>query len=109
MKFEFKYDDCGLKNMIKKLETAGKSTEGKHSFNEIFPPAFMRKYTNYSDIDNFLENCGFPYKTDEEFKAIPDDAFDEYVRKSSRFKSWKEMLDTGSQELFNRNLKKAGL
>lgn len=109
MGLEFKFDDSGLKSMIKKLEKVGNAMEGKHSFYEMFPPEFMRKYTSYSDIESFMDNCGFPHKTDEEFKAIPDDAFNAYVRKSSKFKSWQEMLDTATQELLDRNMKSAGL
>lgn len=109
MSVEFKFDDSGLKSMIKKLEKAGNATKGEHSFYELFPPEFMKSYTNYSDIDSFMNNCGFPHETEEEFKAIPDDAFDAYVRKSSKFESWQDMLDSASQDLFNRNMTSAGL
>ena len=90
--------------MMKKMDAAGKATEGKHSFYEMFPPELMRKYTNYSDLESFLNNCGFPHKTGEEFKAIPDVAFDEYVRKSSKFSSWREMLDAAGGKLLSREL-----
>ena len=109
MGLEFTFDDSGLKRMVKKLEHIGDKVDGKHSFNEMFPTEFMKEYTNYSDIDSFMNNCGFPYKTDDEFKAIPDDVFDDYVRNSSKFDSWHEMLNAAGEELVRRELKAEGL
>lgn len=80
--------DKFLKNLLERL----KALEGTHEvpFDEAFSEDFMRQHTNVNSMDAFLSQGG--YGTDQEsFQAIPDDEFDEYVKKHSDFDSWYEM------------------
>ena len=81
-----------------------KSLSGTYSFDELFPPAFMRKYTEFPNIHAFLEACGFPAATKEEFEAIPDASFDEYVKSKTQFKDWANMQDVAANELIAAKL-----
>lgn len=61
-------------------------------FNDLFAPEFMRLYTQYNSIEEFLSSGGFDVSSDEDYESIPDEAIDAYVLKTTNFNSWKEML-----------------
>jgi hypothetical protein len=92
--------DIRLEHFQKNLEKASKELDGKHqvSFDNIFTNSFMRKYTSVSNFDEFLTAGGFEVNSEEDFEAIPDDDMDNYVRKSTEFSSWQEMLNTAGEE-----------
>ncbi|HBV88168.1 MAG TPA: hypothetical protein DEF42_16310 [Desulfosporosinus sp.] len=52
----------------------------------------MRHYTQYESIDELLSSGGFVVNSEEDYEAIPDEAIDAHVRKTTNFLSWKEML-----------------
>lgn len=62
------------------------------SFTELFTSDFMRHYTQYESIDELLSSGGFVVNSEEDYEAIPDEAIDAHVRKTTNFLSWKEML-----------------
>ena len=95
-----------LGKQLKKMAKSAKSMEGTHrySFDELFPLEFMSKYTRCTNIDEFVDNCGYPANNNKEFEAIPEKELNEYVRKVTNFSSWNEMFDTASEELFAEKL-----
>lgn len=54
--------------------------------NEIYTPAFMRKYTVYTSFEEFLRISGFTMETE-----LPNPEFDDYVSKTTKFDSWSDM------------------
>lgn len=84
-----------------------KNVSGQHkvSFAEIFDSKFMRKYTNFSSFEQFLESGNFVVNSQKDFEAIPDADMDIHVRKVTRFSSWKEMLTEAAKQ---NTLKKLG-
>lgn len=74
------------------------------SFGELFIPEFMQKYTSFNSFDDLLTAGGFEVNSQEDFKAIPDDVFDEHIAKHTNFSSWDEMLGTAGTEYASRKL-----
>lgn len=68
------------------------------SFDKLFTRSFMLKYTRYSSIDALLEAGGFHAKTDEEFGAIPQKELDAHIKKTTKFRSWEEMLGEATDQ-----------
>lgn len=105
MKFEF--DISGLDELQKELEqqikNAGKlNGENEVSFNELFPDSFMKRYTNFDNIDIFEEKSKFNWK---DIENIPDNELDSFVSKNTTFKNWEGMLNTATQLWVNKELK----
>lgn len=75
-----------------------------YSFDDLFPNSFMRKYTQHSTFDEFLKNCGYPVNTQEQFDAIPANALDNYVKKTTSFSSWEDMQQVALNALFLRRI-----
>lgn len=85
---------------LKRMEKAAKDLENTHSvsFNELFTSSFMRKYTNFTDFDVFLEAGNFIVNSQEDFEAIPDSELDSHVSKTTKFSSWEDMLGKAGEE-----------
>lgn len=97
MKFEI--DDSGMKEFVANLEQASKKAEKlkrnpKVSFDDLFNPVFMTKFTNYDAIDSFLLAAGIDPTSQESFDAFPQAKLDEFVAANSHFSSFQEMFDT---------------
>lgn len=62
------------------------------SFDKLFTPAFMSKYTDFSSFEELLEKGGFVVNSQEDFENIPDDEFDQHIHKNTKFDKWEDML-----------------
>jgi hypothetical protein len=51
----------------------------------------MAQYTQRESLPEFVRAGGFVVESAEDFKAIPDEAFDAYVRQHTEFADWREM------------------
>ena len=98
------YDNRGLKRLQENLEQIG----GTHNVPllELLSPPFMSKHTDYSTFEAMLEASPFKVETAEDFKAIPDEEWEVYVRKATRFDSWQEMQKEAGVEWLRANLLK---
>jgi len=93
MRFEMK----GLDEIQKKLhdlEVRAKQMRGEHKIpvNEVLTVEFMRQHTKFGSFDEMIEASGQKVESAEDFDAIPDDVWDDFVRTTTEFKSWEAML-----------------
>lgn len=65
---------------------------------EILTPEFLQATSSVSSFDELLDKSGFKVETQEDFVAIPDEEFDQYIRSISSFNSWSDMLDCASEK-----------
>lgn len=89
-----------LQKQLKQMERAAKSLENTHSvsFDELFSNSFMRKYTQFSNFDEFLKAGNFIVNSQEDFEAIPDNEMDLHVGRATKFSSWQDMLGKAGEE-----------
>ncbi len=73
-------------------------------FEELFDRSFMRRFTHCRSFERFLAGGRFRVRSQAEFEALPEEAMDAYVRRVTRFSSWKEMLDTATDLYARRQL-----
>jgi len=105
----FELDVRGLKefaNTLDELAKKAKQLKGENQvpFSEIFTPAFMRKYTNFTTIDKMIEASGYQVNSAEDFKAIPDAPWDSFVQQRTKFSNWEEMVQKAGLEWTSRKL-----
>jgi hypothetical protein len=67
-------------------------------FSDLFTTSFMRKYTHYRSFDKFLAGGRFNLTCQKDFEDLPEDRMDAHVRKTTRFRSWQEMIDTATDK-----------
>lgn len=65
---------------------------------DILTPAFVSKHTGFSDVDEMLRASGFEIRTTEDFAAVPDGRWDEFIRSISSFPDWSSMLGAAGKE-----------
>lgn len=97
-----------IKNQLKELEKKLKKADGYASFNELFNKDFMRKYTDFSSIEEFFKFGGFEVNTQEDYNNLSQEELDKVVREKTKFKTWEEMLHCAGKEEMVRRLKKQG-
>jgi hypothetical protein len=85
-----------LNDMQRKAEAL--NGEHKVSFSELFTTSFMQDNTNFATIDALIEAGGFKVETMDDFKAIPDELWDEHIAKTTKFANWHEMMEEAGAE-----------
>lgn len=99
----------GLDELQKKLEDLAKNAEaldGRHNVpvSELLTDGFVSQYTSFSSVDEMFTASGFKIETQEDFAAVPDTEWDNYIRSISRFDGWQSMLGAAGQEWAKRKL-----
>ena len=57
----------------------------------------MTKYTNFDSFQNLLDKSTFVVKSAEDFRAIPDEDWNNYIKNNTCFDSWNEMQEKAVQ------------
>ncbi len=101
----FELDTSGFDELRDKLEDLGAKGDELDGSNEVslpelFPETFMKKYTEFEDIEEFLEDSNFEIESNNEF----DDISDEFVNSNTQFNGTEEMLSKGAQLWTKRQL-----
>jgi hypothetical protein len=102
-----KFKMTGLDEIRKKLENLQRRAQninGPVPFEDLFPPEFMRRYTEFKSIEEMLNGFGTPIASTEDFERIPGAEWSAYVTAKTRFKSWDEMQSKAGQEYVERRL-----
>ena len=88
-----------LEKALKKMQDGAKELESQKEvpFDDLFTSMFMSKYTNFNSFDDLLEAGDFDVQSQEDFLNIPDDIFDEYISKNTRFSDWEDMLGKATE------------
>lgn len=93
-----------LNELAQNLEQLSQRSEV--SSEELFNPEFMAQHTQSTSFSEFVRAGGFIFDSAEDFKAIPDAAFDEHVCQSTDFSDWREMQLAAAREWARQQLLK---
>lgn len=95
-----------LQKRLKHMEQAARELDGTHEIplSELLTPSFMRKYTRFSTFDELMNAGGFKAETTEEFKSIPEGPFDAHIAATTKFRSWKDMIQTATNQYISKKL-----
>lgn len=80
-----------LNRNLQELQRQAENLSGPVKFDDLFPPEFMRRYTNVKSIDELLAASGRTINSTEDFEAIPGDEWDRVVSTNTQFANWEEM------------------
>lgn len=95
MGFESEFNDSGFDEFQKEFEKKRKEAEGKVTLDQLLTSSFMKKYTDYNDLDSFAEASDIDFSDPAE--AIESKEWDSYVKDNSPFSGWDEMIKTAGQ------------
>jgi hypothetical protein len=90
----------GLDDVVRKLERLSQKAQaldGSHSvpLKDLLTGDFLRLHTSgkCGSLDEWFASSPFKIENQADFQAIPDGPWDEYVRSTTAFLSWRAMLD----------------
>ncbi len=89
-----------LFSKLSDLQQKARALDGSHSvpFTELFTDEFMLRNTEFSSITGMIEASGFKVEFPEDFAAIPDEPWDQFIAQRTRFTSWEDMKAAAGRE-----------
>lgn len=99
-----KIDSSGFdKKMSRLSKQAKKMNDQPIPITTLMSSTFMKKYTSYSDIQDFFD--ANPLNEYEHFEDVPPNILDSHVKNTTNFQSWQEMMEKAGQEYLVSQLK----
>lgn len=80
-------DEQELKHKLQKM--AAENPQREVSYQQLFSPSFMQKYTGFANFAFFMQNLKVQDFSD--LTALDQNELDAYVKNNSHFKTWAEM------------------
>ena len=96
-----------LQRNLQRLGDRARALDGTHSvpLSELLHPGFIRAHVRgCSTVEEWFQKSGFKVDSTDDFKAIPDAEWDAYIRSSTSFSSWEDMLKAAGTEMVKRKL-----
>jgi hypothetical protein len=83
-----------LQKTLNDLKNKVESISGEQSvpISELLTPDFLATCSTFAAADEMFDRSGFKVDSQEDFAAIPDDLWEEFIRSNTSFLSWREML-----------------
>lgn len=72
------------------------------SYDELFPPSFMAKYTKSKTIEEFLDDLGV--HSNSELASLPQQTIEDKVVSETSFSSWHDMGQQATNEYYGHKL-----
>jgi len=87
----------GLQELSDKLKNLGeqaKQLDGNHEvpISELLTPTFLSNCSRFTTVEELFAASGFKIESTEDFKAIPEDQWDAFIKSNTFFGNWKEMI-----------------
>jgi hypothetical protein len=83
---------------------ANESSKNNLPWQELFNDAFMKHYSSYDDLHKFFQASGFKIENAKDFQQVPEDQWEEFVKKNTSFNSWEEMLSEAGKSWIKKKL-----
>jgi len=76
--------------------------EFKQTLEKMFTDEFMQKYTNFENFRDFKSSSAVFLNWESAFMVYNAEVFDGFVKESTQFSSWEEMIKTASEEIMKK-------
>ncbi|EOM8197082.1 hypothetical protein ACNGUS_004559 [Escherichia coli] len=91
-----------INRLQKNLESIGETKELR--FDELFNADFLSNCSSFTSLKDMFEKSGFKVETPEDFKAIPDDEWEQFITENTSYDSWADMQRDAAVKLLNKRL-----
>ena len=93
-----------VQHALEALQRRVLSLSGPVAFEDLFPPEFMRRHTDFGSIEEMIAASGHSLQCQKDFEAISDGEWNAFVLARTRFKTWDAMKTTAGEEYAVRRL-----
>lgn len=89
-----------------KLEKNVSELSGNVSLDDLMNPSFISNCSQYSNFEELIEASGFKVESEEDFAAIPDQEWEQFIQKNTFYEGWIEMQQAAGISYLKGNLLK---
>lgn len=95
-----------LQNELEELADSARRLDGANevSLTEMFPPPFVRHHSRFTNVEELFEASPWTVTTVEDFAAIPDNEWDEFIAEHTSFDDWATMKGVAAEEWVAREM-----
>ena len=95
-----------LQKKLKKMADGAKELEGQHNvaIPDLLTDSFLSIHTSFVNAQELFDKSGFAIGSPEDFKAVPDEEWDQYISSVSGFSTWTDMLQSAMAEYTKRKM-----
>lgn len=86
------FDALKIMEQIKELAKKITDTFCNAELTDLLDDEFMKKHTEYDNIDQFAQAGGFDFSSKESVDAISEDELNKFAEAHTTFKNWDDML-----------------
>ena len=99
----------GLDSVMRKLDDLqkrAKNLDGSHKIpiTQLLNESFMIQNTSFGSFDAMVKESGFRVESADDFAAIPDEKWDAFIAKATRFADWQAMLQAAGADWAKKEL-----
>ena len=73
-------------------------------FKDLFNNNFIINYTKFESINQMFQESDFEIRSEEDFNNIAENKLDEYVKETTNFSNWEEMIEKAVEEWVQKEL-----
>ncbi len=84
-----KSDLSGLKILTENAKKMHETSEVK--LTDIMAPEFIKNCSQFESLEHLFYSSGFRIESKEDFAAIPDNEWEEFIVNNTTFNSWEDM------------------
>lgn len=88
-------------NLDKITKEANSLKEQTPTYEELFPPTFMTKYTQFRTIEDMVEKSSIKGEKKEDFSS---GEWNKFVKEKTSFQSWEEMFAKAGEECLGKKV-----
>jgi hypothetical protein len=91
---------------FKKLAKNAKDMDGASQvqLTDLMTSEFISGCSSYENLDSLFSQSGFKIESKEDFEAIPDNEWEEFIVNNTSFDSWEEMQKTAMTAYVKKQL-----
>jgi len=101
---KIKSDFSGLKKLAENTKKMQGETKVKPV--DLMTPDFIKNCSEFKDLEHIFNSSDFKIGSTEDFAAIPDDEWEEFIINNTTFESWIEMQKKAFQIYAKKQLLK---
>lgn len=93
-------------NGFKKLAKNIKDVDGTSQvqLTDLMTSEFISGCSSYENLDSLFSQSGFKIESKEDFEAIPDNEWEEFIVNNTSFDSWEEMQENAMRAYVKKQL-----
>ncbi|MCW2264257.1 hypothetical protein M2305_000204 [Gluconobacter cerinus] len=95
-----------LQQKLRNISQRARELDGTQTLpvTDLLTSDFIRSHSRFNSANEMFDASGFKIESKEDFEAIPDEAWDTFIKSNTSFSSWKEMLERAGAEWAARKI-----